>query len=187
MFNVFILFGLLIMPQQVGCQSGGRTAIHNHMNISQGGIICIEERSVGAAVSINNLVPKVRVGIGAFTLVKEITIQEDSAGVCTVYYDLERTGGAGAVHAQLYVNDVAVGVDNLANPGPTNFNDVLVLDLVVGDRIQIYAYTIGANEVTVSNMIIQYSNSLRSVASHSLVAVLPTTYAVPIQTYNSMV
>lgn len=172
------------MARQVGVQSGAKVAVHNHMNISSGGVICVEERSVGVDVTIANNTPRSRAGIPAFTLIKEIVINENSAGTMTVYYDLQRTAGAGAVHGQLWVNDVAVGVDNAANPGPTTFNDILALDLVVGDRIQIYAYTIGANTVTVSNMQLQYTNSLRSVASHALVGLLPTTYVVPIATYN---
>jgi hypothetical protein len=178
---------MVLMAQQVGCQSGSRPSIHNHSNVNQGGPIVLEERIVGAAVLIQNLAVKSRAGIPAFTLLKEITIQENSPGTCTVFYTLQRTAGAGAVNAQLYVNDVAVGVDNASNPGPDVWNDVLALDLVAGDRIQLYGHTNGANTLTVSDFEISYANALNAISTHELTALLATNYAIPILTYNSMV
>lgn len=172
------------MAVQIGVQSGAKTSVHNHMNISNGGVICIEQRTVGANVTIANADPR-STNSGVFVRVKEILIQEVSPGTCTVYFTLTRTAGAGIVNGRLYVNGVAVGVDHPSNPGPDIWNDVLALNLVIGDRVQIYAHGTGANTATVEDMQIQYSNSLLSVASHALVTVLPTTYVVPIQTFNN--
>ena len=187
MLNVFILVGLLIMPQQVGCQSGSRPSIHNHSNVNQGGAIVLEERIIGAAVLIANAAPKSRAGIPAFTLLKEIVVQENSPGTCTVFFTLQRTGGIGAVNGQLWINGVAVGVNNASNPGPDVWNDVVALDLVVGDRIQLYGHTNGANTLTVQDFEIAYSNALNSISTHELTALLATNYAIPILTYNSVV
>ena len=185
MHNVlFSLLLVLTMAEQIGVQSGARVGVHNHSNISQGGVICQETRIVGAAVSIVNWDIRNTNNAG-FVKVKEIVIYEASEGSLTVFFDLLRTAGAGAVNGRLYVNDVAVGVDHVSNPGPDTWSDVLVDDLVVGDRIQIYAHATGGNTATVENMILQYSNSLRAISTHRLVTALPTTWNTPILTVNN--
>ena len=178
------------MPDQVGVQSGARVARHSHTTATDGGVTVTEGRTVGAAVVIaNGLGPKSTIAPG-FTLVKEIVINEASLGTMTVFFTVERTAGAGAVNGRLYINGAAVGVDTAANPGPQINNagagDAVALNLVIGDRIQVYAHGSGANTATIDAFELRYSNSFLGISGHILTVPLASNYATPIATYDTL-
>jgi hypothetical protein len=87
----------------------------------------------------------------AFTKVKSIILP---GGFPTtnfiVYFTLENVGGLGVSHAQIYINDVAVGTDQSTAGGPTAFTQQI--NCPVGSSVQIYAYnTLGTSTARVTN------------------------------------
>ena len=151
------------MAEQVGCQSGTRTSIHNHLNISQGGVLNDYSR-YGAyrqiyrgalARALSNAADKTTTS-PVWTLLKQITINQNQKGQCQISYDAFSAVGAVAVDSRVYVNGVAVGpINSCINP--TTFDFDYDVDLVDGDMIQIWGKRNGAGDtIHVENMFIRY-------------------------------
>ena len=174
---------LLLMAEQVGVQSGARIGIHNHSNISQGGLINTIGRVSSATLKINN--PTLRsTGLPAFTRLKQVRINEDSPGTMRIDYDLECTvvAGGNSVHGQSRIYRGATllwsGVDNTELAGPTTYSDVgIAIDLLAGDMVEVWGYRVAGTVCEISNMVVRYTGSFLSLLQRVLTTALPITGA----------
>lgn len=130
---------------------------HDHYDWESGGPMATVERTDSANVRIIAAAARVTpAGVGVWSLMKMILIQEKSAGVMTLNYTLARAGGAGTVHGQarIYRAGVAIwiGADNAELNGPTVYTDAAIAqDLDIDDRIEVWGY-VAAGATTVCHV-----------------------------------
>lgn len=183
MYNVlFSLLLVLTMAEQIGVQSGARVGIHNHLNISQGGILneysrdgafMETYRTGGLAVHVDND-DEVISGIDALVLVKQFTVDTAQRGEFRFTWQSRTSLLGEPVNSVLYVNGVAVGADNIhANDVYQNHLHNYDLDLAVGDRIQIYALATMGHQVRIQNFRIYYDWAVKYFGDSGKVLVAP--------------
>ena len=135
------------MAEQVGVQSGAKIGIHNHLNISQGGILNLSGfrrpyRTGALALSVNNDPEKLE-ATGAIwpatALMKEIRINTAQVGNFRIAWEMRNDLNVINMYTQLYVNGVAVGAPSINGssvylPWTRNYD----VNLAAGDLIQLY-------------------------------------------------
>ena len=154
MYNVlFSLLLVLTMAEQIGVQSGARIGIHNHLNVSQGGILH-EYSRYGAfrtchrtgALALHVASDTERSGNNAgYLLTKEILINADYVGRWRIRFDHRSTILGQFIRSRVYVNNMVVsGEFETDNTGYVTENYNLDIDLQAGDRVQLYCRRAGA-------------------------------------------
>ena len=148
------------LADQIGCQSGARIGVHNHLSISQGGIIYWAYRCasrLGAlAVNVANDAQTNLLGGLAYELLKEITVVTAQAGTFRISWDSKDGDNITEVHSRFYVNDVAVSAVKNNNTNVwANHTHNYDFNLVAGDRLQIWGNPEGDN-VLIRNFRILY-------------------------------
>lgn len=169
------------MAVQVGVQSGARVAVHNHSNISQGGLVDTIGRVSSATLKINNGAVR-GTGLPFFTRLKQVRINEDSPGTMRIDYDLECTtvAGGNSVNGQARIYRGATllwsGVDNPELAGPITYSDAgIAIDLLAGDMVEVWGYRTGGTTCEISNMMVRYTGSFISLLQRVLTTALPIT------------
>ena len=135
------------MAEQVGVQSGARIGIHNHLNISQGGILNLSGfrrpyRTGVLALSVNNDAEKLEATgaiLPAYALMKEIRINTAQVGQYRIAWEMRNDLNVINMYTQLWVNGVAVGASSASGssvylPYTRNYD----VNLAAGDLIQLY-------------------------------------------------
>ena len=97
MFMQLFLGVLLLMAEQVGVQSGAKIGIHNHQNISQGGLLDLYSDFRGFGVPFNTGALAINVANdtarstsnGAYTLLKEIRSNVLQPGSFLISFDMQ--------------------------------------------------------------------------------------------------
>ena len=177
------------MPVQMGIYSAYQLGIHDHSTDALGGRIFWEERIIGANITtpatLNAATQSDTVIV--LTLMKQITILEDSPGTMTVYFNVWRGVNVGNVESAVYLNDVIVGGSWTENPGLSpgvQHSRVVGADLVAGDRIQIYGRIVTSNEVFVADQYLEYSYGILRLSDRTMNPILGTDYALPVPQTN---
>lgn len=141
------------MGAQVGVLSLSQLQLHDHYNENSGGVINRIGRVASATVKMTGGGQRTTTA-GAWVLLKRFIVLEDTPGTMDINVELTRAGAAGTVHceARLYRGTTGAllwtGVDNSEVAGPTVFTDAAVaIDLLAGDRIEIWGYKIGAGTI----------------------------------------
>lgn len=104
------------MADQVGCQSGSKLTIHNHLNISQGGFLNAYSRdgayretwSGAATILISNNTERIKTGTLGWEMIKRITIgaigiDNFQKGSMTMRFDMHTNTAPNAVSAQICI------------------------------------------------------------------------------------
>jgi hypothetical protein len=159
--------------------------LHDHYNYDSGGPVLETTRAPSANVRVAS--PAIRstpAGVGVWARLKQIYIGSDTLGSMDVTYMLERTGGAGTVHARLRIYRGTTllfsGTNNSTAAGPTNYIDAAIaIDLQVGDTVELWGYVlVGAAAVcTVFDLDLFWDMSITSIARWPVTVALAITGA----------
>jgi len=157
MFMQLFLGVLLLMAEQVGVQSGARIGIHNHQNISQGGLLDLYSDFRGFGVPFNTGALAINVANdtarstsnGAYTLLKEIRSNVLQPGSFLISFDMRSVDGVTNAVARFRVNGVVIGaLHSSPNNVFQNYTDLYNVALAEGDLLQIWALSSGGASTT---------------------------------------
>ena len=117
----------------------------------------------------------------AYTLKKEITLNEDLGSVRVSFDATYNSGGGGdVVRYRLYKNGVAIGTERTGgNNTYTTYTEDFT-DFVSGDKIQIYAYRVSgtAGAENCKNFRLLFDKTATKLGNYTLITPLPLTFTV---------
>lgn len=156
------------MPQ-VGIYSSYQLGLHDHSNNNLGGLLGTIERVAGAVVNDVVSAGDSLTAAAAFTLVKRVRINEVTPGEMDISFDLQAS--AGTAHGRIYVNGVAVGLDQTqAAPAVGTKTEAIIRDFAAGDNVEIYAYCTGGGTAHVTALTFTYSPVLANLGGKEFAA-----------------
>jgi hypothetical protein len=131
--------------------------------------------------------PKTTVSL-VYVKVKEVVYTAANGLTVTgirIIHTMRSANAVATVNSKIYKNGVAVGIEQSATGGSTKTEDFAALNLVVGDKIQIYGKTTDvAQYMQADNIKLSYDAQITQFNTRAITTPLPASAATPAITWT---